>query len=141
MEHFQMIVWKLNSLPLYSCLSYRIVLQNGVNTEKLIFFNGHKAQNLAQIEPYDLVQISPVCGPKSNFRLPVSEFATVAQKSFNGKFTAKVLIGHFMLPLQTSTLNLSIHCLISIWATCWGNINKIITYEIVNILNFLTKNV
>ena len=46
--------------------------------------------------------------------------ATVAQKSFNGKFTIKIdfLIGHFTLPLLTLTLevqSLSIHYLISIW--------------------------
>ena len=40
------------------------------------------------------------------FRLPVSEFATVAQKSFNVKFTAKIdfPIAHFMIPLLTLTL-------------------------------------
>ena len=41
-----------------------------------------------------------------DFRLPVSAFATVARKRFNGKFTAKIdsPIGHFMLPLLTLKL-------------------------------------
>ena len=39
-------------------------------------------------------------------RLPMSALATVAQKSFNGKFTAKIdfPIRHFMLPLLMLTL-------------------------------------
>ena len=38
-----------------------------------------------------------------SFRLPVSAFATLALKSFNGKFTVIVdfLLGHFMSPLLT----------------------------------------
>ena len=57
---------------------------------------------------YDLLQISPARNPKyisnnvwRDFKLPVSAFATVARKSFNGKFTAKIdfPIGYFMLPL------------------------------------------
>ena len=41
-----------------------------------------------------------------DFRLSVSAFATVARKSVNGNFTAKIAfpIGHFMLPLLTLTL-------------------------------------
>ena len=41
-----------------------------------------------------------------DFRLPVTEFATVAWKSFNGKFTAKInfQFGIFMLPLLTLKL-------------------------------------
>ena len=41
-----------------------------------------------------------------DFRLPMSALATVARKSFNGKFTAKndFPIGYFMLPLLTLTL-------------------------------------
>ena len=41
-----------------------------------------------------------------DFRLPKSVLATVAQKSFNGKFPAKIdfPIGHFMLPLLMLTL-------------------------------------
>ena len=39
-------------------------------------------------------------------RLPMSALATVARKSFNGKFTTKIdfPIGHFMLPLLVLTL-------------------------------------
>ena len=41
-----------------------------------------------------------------DFRLPMSALETVARKSFNGKFTAKIEfpIGHFMLPLLMLTL-------------------------------------
>ena len=41
-----------------------------------------------------------------NFGLAVSAFATVVPKNFNGKFAVKIdfLIGHFMLPLLTLTL-------------------------------------
>ena len=40
-----------------------------------------------------------------NFRLPVFAFVPVAQKNFNGKFTAKIdfPITNFMLPLLTLT--------------------------------------
>ena len=69
-------------------------------------------------------------------RLPVSAFALVAQKSFNGEFTANnwfsdqtfyVTIANF---LSMKVLSLSIHCWISIWTTSWWNLNKIIWYEI-----------
>ena len=77
-------------------------------------------------------------------RLPMSALATVARKSFNGKFTAKVdfMIGHFMLPLMMLTLevySLSIHYLVSIWTTCWWNLNEIVWFELYKILSFLTK--
>ena len=41
-----------------------------------------------------------------DFRLPMSALTTVARKSFNGKFTAKIdfPIGHFMLPLLMLTV-------------------------------------
>ena len=41
-----------------------------------------------------------------DFRLPMSALATVAQKSFSGKFTAKIdfPIRHFMLQLLMLTL-------------------------------------
>ena len=48
------------------------------------------------------------------FRLALSAFATIAQKSFNGKFTANIylLIGYFSLSLLTLTLSLkSLHTL------------------------------
>ena len=106
---------KINSLSFCNCFSYRNVLQNGVKTlSEMVFENSsfcHKAQNFVHFRPYDLVQISSACSPNTyeiwkDFRLPVSEFATVARKSFNGKFTAKIdfPIGHFMLPLLTLTL-------------------------------------
>ena len=81
-----------------------------------------------------------------DFRLPMSAIATVARKSFNGKFTAKIdfPIGHFMLPLLMLTLevqSLFIHYLICIWSICWWNLNKIVWSEPCKILCFLTKNV
>ena len=65
-----------------------------------------------QFGPYNFVQISPACGPNTSnnvwrdFRVPVSELATVAGESFNGKFTAKNDFprGYFMLPLLMLTL-------------------------------------
>ena len=68
---------------------------------------------------------------RRDFRLPVSAFATVARKVFNGKFTAKihVPISTFMLSYLTSTLkvwSLSEHYLISIWTLSWWNLNKIV---------------
>ena len=70
-----------------------------------------------------------------DFRLPVSVFASVARKSFNGKFTASIdfPIGHCMLPLLTLTLEVnshSLHYLISIWTTGWWNLNEIVWYKI-----------
>ena len=98
-----------------------------------------------------LVQISPACGPNmyqimsgesSDFQ--VSVFVTVAQKSFNDKFTPKIdfPIRYFMLPLLTLILevkNLSIHYLSSIWTTCWWNLNKIVRYEKYKIWAFKQK--
>ena len=67
-----------------------------------------KSQNLVHFRPQDLVQkISAAYGPRTylimigrDFRLPVSAFARVARKCFNGKYTAKLdfPIGHFILP-------------------------------------------
>ena len=57
--------------------------------------------------------MSPACGPNTyqimygkNLRLPMSALATVAGKSLNGKFTAKIdfPIGCFILPLLMLTL-------------------------------------
>ena len=78
-------------------------------------------------------------------RLLVSAFATVARKSFNGRFTAKLDFPsrHFMLPLLILILevqSLSIHYLIIIWSTCWWNSNKTLWYEIYKILSFLANN-
>ena len=73
-----------------------------------------------------------------DFRLPMSAVATVARKSFNGKFTVKM---NFQLGM------LFYHCwcwhwkskslhLISIWTTCWWNLNKIVWSELYKILSF-----
>ena len=60
---------KNNSLPTkYGC-SGKNVLQNGVNylSEMIIKNLGFcsKSQNFVHFGPYDLVQISPVCGPNT----------------------------------------------------------------------------
>ena len=75
-------------------------MQNGVKALSTMVFKKsvfcQKAQNV-HFGPCDLVQISPACGLSANqknfwsdFRLPASTFATVARKSFNAKFTAKI---------------------------------------------------
>ena len=50
---------------------------------------------------------------RRDFTIPKSALATVARKSFNGKFTAKIDIpvGHFILPLLV---------LIEIWKKSYG---------------------
>ena len=60
---------KINSLPIkYGC-SCKNVLQNGVNSLlEMVFKNlgfSSKPQNFVHFGPYDLVQISPVCGPNT----------------------------------------------------------------------------
>ena len=65
---------------------------------------------------------TPLKGCMNGFKFPMSALAMVEQKSFNGKFTAKIdfPIGYFILPLLMLTLevqSLSIHYLISIWTT------------------------
>ena len=66
----------------------------GLDTTILFKFHRHVVQTFLRNVWRDL-------------RLPMSELATVAGKSFNGKFTAKIdfPIGHFMLPLLMLTLN------------------------------------
>ena len=76
-----------------------------------------------------------------DFRLPMSALATVAEEIFNGIFTAKIdfPLGHFTLPLLMLTLevqSLSICYLISIWTTCWWNLNEIVGSELYKILSF-----
>ena len=73
--------------------------------------------NIVHFGPYGLVQTSPACAcikyVLSNvwrdFRLPVSAFATRARKVLMGNLLQKnvILIGHFMLPLLTLTLEVS----------------------------------
>ena len=116
-----------------------------------------KSSPFCTVGSYHLVQISPASGSNTNQIiyeeildfLVVLTFEMVAQKSFNGNFTAKIdfPIGHFMLPLLKLTLDmlevrsLSIHYLISIWITCWcrRNSNKIVLYEMYKILSFFSK--
>ena len=60
------------------------------------FFLGQKSQNFVYFRPYDFVQISLECDTYflrnvwKDFRLPMSALPTVAGKSFNSKFTAKI---------------------------------------------------
>ena len=70
-----------------------------------------------------------------DFRLSMLSLTTVAGKSSNGKFTAKIdfPVRYFMLPLLMLILevySLSIHYLINIWTTCWWNLNKIVWFEL-----------
>ena len=143
---------KINTLP-FNCFSYRNVLQNGVNAmskkkkKKKKDFNNfcffcHKSQELVHFEQFHLVQILPACDSNKklrDFRLTGSAFATVARKSFRGKFTAQIsfLIGHFML---LKVWSLSIHYLICIWTICWWNLNKIAWYTIYKVFSFFGKN-
>ena len=91
---------KFNNLPLINYFSYRNVLQNGAKAlSKMVLKNSsfcQKHHNFLYFGPYVWRE----------FSLPVSAFATVALKSSNCKFTAKIHfpIGHFMLPLLTLTL-------------------------------------
>ena len=68
---------------------------------KLVLYNFIKCiimmyTHISFIIKYDLIKISPACGPSTSnnvwrdFRLSVSAIATVARKSFNGKFSAKI---------------------------------------------------
>ena len=70
-----------------------------------------------------------------NFRLPVSTFATVAQKIFNRKFTAKIAfpIGLFMLPLYWLwhwKFKVSPHIIWYVFGPHVWNLNKIVWNEI-----------
>ena len=64
----------------------------------------------------------------------MSSLAMVAGKSFNGKFTVKIdfPMGLFYVTITDADIGsqgLSIHYLISIWVTCWWNLNKIVWSE------------
>ena len=147
---------QINSLALKNCFSYRNVFQNGVNAlSKMVLKNPGFCQKNSKFCIFRTIRFcsnftSMLSKYVSNnvwraFQLPMSALATVARKSFKGKFTAKIdfPIGHFMLPLLMLTLevkSLSIHYLISIWTTSWWNLNKIVWSEIYKMLSFLTKN-
>ena len=69
-----------------------------------------KPQNFVHFGQYNLFKISPACGTSTyqimyGESLPVTVFVTVAQKSFKGKFSAKIEFptAQFMLPLLTLT--------------------------------------
>ena len=102
----------VNSYALENNFSYRNVFQNGVNSlSKMVIKNPAFVKKL-QIYcclDHTILSFSLAYGTNNvwrDFRLPMSALATVARKSFNGKFTAKIdfPIGHFMLPLLMLTL-------------------------------------
>ena len=45
-----------------------------------------------------------------------------------------------LLMLTLEVWSLSVYCLISIWTTCWWNLNKSVWSKVYKILSFLTKN-
>ena len=124
--------WKSgnNSSALNNCFSYRNVFQNGVNALSkcvcvcvffffLSFFFFLNPGCLLKRPKLRVVWTVRFCSNfisrwskyLSNnvwrdFRLPMSALATVAGKSFNGKFTPKIDIplGYFILPLLMLTL-------------------------------------
>ena len=88
-----------------------------------------KSSNFVHFGLYDLVQISPAFSPNTKRKI-------FCKKWFSDRV--------FRLPLLTLTLevsSLSIHYSISIWTTCWWNLNKIAWYEVYKILTFLAKKV
>ena len=110
-------------------------------------------KNFVWFGSYDFVKINLARGTNmfkrkyAYFKLPMSALATVTRKRFHGKFTmftAKINfpVRHFMLPLLMLTsevLGLPIHYFISIWVTCWWNLNKVEWSKLYKILSFLTK--
>ena len=107
---------KSNSLPFNNCFSYRNVFQNAVNAMSKIFL---KNRFLSKSKRFHVVWTIQFCSNFTrmwskylsnnvwrDFRLPMSALATVAGRSFNGKFTAKIdfPLGYFILPLLMLTL-------------------------------------
>ena len=101
--HFTLVF----SVTFFMCLSV-------VSSEKGIWFI---VIIIITIVIISVIIITNIVG--RDFRLSVLAFATVARKSFKGKFTAKIdfPIGYFRLPLLTLTLevyNFCKHYLVSI---------------------------
>ena len=127
---------KINSLSLKNCFSYRNVLQNGVNDSSKKIKNSFFCQKVQLCYTYNqmicfkfgqhVVQMH-IKYAWRDFRLPVSSFALVAWKSFNFKFTVKI---GFPIDILCEVWSLYKHYLISIWTTCWWNLNKITWYNI-----------
>ena len=108
---------EINSLALNNCFSYRNVFQNGVyalskKALKNPFF-------LSKSSKFRVIWTTRFCfiftsmyykhfirNVRRDFKLPMLVLVTVAGKSFNGKFTAKIdfPIGYLMLPLLMLTL-------------------------------------
>ena len=107
---------QINSLASNNNFSYRNVFQNGVNALSKWFLKTWffvKKLNISCSLDHTIlfkfhwhVEQTFERNIWRDFRLLMSALATVARKSFNGKFTAKVdfPIGHFMLPLLMLTL-------------------------------------
>ena len=102
-----------------------------------IFWNAER--NSLNIKSFTLNN----CFSYRNFRLPMSALATVY-----GKCIAKIdfSIGYLMLQYcwcwhwKAKGGALFIHYLISIWTTCWWNLNEIVWSKVYKILSFLTIN-
>ena len=109
---------EINSLALNNCFSYRNVFQNGINAlTKMVFKNTFFCfvlfcffKKLKISCSLDIQFCSNFTRMWSkylsnnvwrDFRLPMSALATVAEKSFNGKFTAKIdfPLEYYILPL------------------------------------------
>ena len=84
------------------------------------------------------------CFSYRNFRLPMSALATVYVRQMyckNWFFDWVFMLGPTILLMRTLEVwSLSVHCLTSIWTTCWWNLNKIVWSKVYKILSFLTKN-
>ena len=143
-------------VPLNNNFSYGNIFHNGVNA---LSKNGfEKPGFLSKNSKFCVVWTIRICSNFTSmwykyfvrnvwrdFRISMLALTTVARKSFNGKFTAKIdfPIGHLMLQLLMLILKVSsfsIHYLISIWITGWWNLNNIVWSKLYKILSFLTKN-
>ena len=117
-----------------------------------------KTLNFVHFGSYNLVQLSPGCGPNlrliyqfnntntlywyislrskylsnnvlKDIRLPVTAFVTVERNWFSDRaFYVTSLPLPWLLMLTLDVLRLFIHYLISIWTTFWWNFNKTNTY-------------
>ena len=110
---------EINSLALNNCFGYRNVFQWHQRLAKMVsttrfffFFFLSKNSKFCEVWTIRLCSNFTSMWYKHflrnvwrDFRLPMSALATVAGKSFNGKFTAKIdfPIGYFMLPLLMPT--------------------------------------
>ena len=98
-----MVVWKS---ALNNCFSYRNVFQNGVNAVSKMFFK--KLGFLSRSSKFRVVWTIQFCSNYTSMwylsnnvwrdvGLPMSALATLAGKSLNDKFTAKIDFPIFIL--------------------------------------------